>query len=154
MALQHRWSGCIPHMQWDHQDKLEIQDTQKIIPVQVIQGPIQEHRRRMGSELLHGRWLHKQRRHPQHSYRSWWNQHLEWNNYGQSHRSRNTSGSEWSISQIRQVPISLQVLEPRTKVTKPQSTIQGRLRLPQVIHTKIQQFQTPEHYGGKPSLHI
>ena len=30
----------------------------------------------------------------------------------------------------------------------------GGLRLSQVIYTKIQQSQTPEHDGSKPSLHI
>ena len=71
-----------------------------------------------------------------------------------SRRSRNASRSKQSISQIRQVPISLWVLEYRTKVTKHQGIIQGRSRLPQAIHTKIQQPQTSEHYGSKSSLHI
>ena len=33
---------------------IRMQDAQKIIPVQVIQGPDQQHRRRMGLKLLHG----------------------------------------------------------------------------------------------------
>ena len=41
-------------MQRDYQERPEIQDAQKIIIVQVIQGPIQSHRRRMGAELFHG----------------------------------------------------------------------------------------------------
>ena len=49
MAPRHRRSRRIPCMQWDYQDRLEIQDAQKNIPVQNIQGPIQQHRRRMGS---------------------------------------------------------------------------------------------------------
>ena len=34
--------------------RLEIQDAQKTIPVQIIQGSIQQHRRRMGPKLLYG----------------------------------------------------------------------------------------------------
>ena len=41
-------------MQQDYQGRPEIQDAQKVIPVQVIQRPVQQHGRRMGSKLLHG----------------------------------------------------------------------------------------------------
>ena len=140
-------------MQWNHQDRVQIQDAQKIIPVQVIQGPIQ-----------------------QNIEEEWDRSYFMEDDFTSKEDTPNTATEVEEINTWNKTttdnPIEAEILAEVNEVyrkyclypshhgywnTGPRSkNPRAPFRGGRGYHKSFtpRQSLTPEHYGGKPSLHI